>query len=51
MSAAERHAVLERPAVAAGEAIVASVKDILLAVRERGDAALRELTLKLDKAE
>jgi histidinol dehydrogenase len=51
LSAAERRAVLERPAVAAGESIVAGVKDILKAVRERGDAALRELTLKLDKAE
>jgi histidinol dehydrogenase len=51
LSAAERLEVLQRPAVAAGPETIVTVREILLAVRERGDAALSELTAQLDQAE
>jgi len=51
MSLAERTAVLQRPAVAAGENTLAAVRTIIAQVRKDGDAALRELTTRFDKVE
>ncbi len=48
LSAADRSAVLERPAVAAGADTQAAVREILNAVRSAGDQALRDLTTRLD---
>jgi len=46
---AERRSVLQRPAVAANAGTVAAVRQILTDVKTGGDAALRQLTEKLDK--
>jgi histidinol dehydrogenase len=46
----ERRSVLQRPAVAANAETVAAVRQILADVRSGGDAALRKLTKKFDKA-
>lgn len=51
LSAAQRRAVLERPAVAASPDTLVAVREILAAVRRDGDAAVRELTARLDGAE
>jgi histidinol dehydrogenase len=51
LSVEERRSVLQRPAVAANAETVAAVRTILANVRSRGDAALRELTTKLDKVQ
>ena len=49
---ADLAAVLPRPAVGGDEqAVVASVREILAAVRERGDDAIRELTARFDGVE
>lgn len=47
----EREAALTRPAVTAGESITATVTTILADVKERGDAALRDLSKKFDRVE
>jgi len=47
---ADLRGALPRPSVGGDEgAVVAAVRDILRAVRERGDAAVRELTERFDK--
>jgi len=51
LSTAERRAVLQRPAVAAGADTLAGVRKILSAVRAGGDAELRQLTARLDGVE
>ncbi|NND54580.1 MAG: histidinol dehydrogenase [Gammaproteobacteria bacterium] len=51
LSAAERTAALQRPAVTAGAETLAGVQKILAEVRAGGDAALRAITARLDKAE
>lgn len=48
---AERAAILRRPAVMAGDRITAVVKDIIEAVRTRGDEALREFSARFDRTE
>lgn len=48
---AERAETLRRATAAAGPEVTAGVADILGQVRSRGDAALRELTARLDGAE
>ncbi len=45
---AQRERLLQRPAQAASAQVQASVAEILKQVRERGDAALRSLTLQFD---
>jgi histidinol dehydrogenase len=50
LSDAERHAALQRPALRDEERIAAGVRQIIAAVRTRGDAALREFTEKYDGA-
>ncbi len=47
----EREAVLKRPAVRAGATIAETVRGILADVKERGDAALRDLSAKFDRVE
>jgi histidinol dehydrogenase len=47
----ERIAVLARPHTLRDDAQVATVRAIIASVRARGDAALRELTLRLDGCE
>ncbi len=47
----EREAVLKCPAVTAGAQITEAVRGILADVKERGDAALRELSAKFDHVE
>ncbi len=49
LDAAARRAALQRPAQQHSEERAQAVADILAQVRTRGDAALRELTLRLDK--
>lgn len=51
LSAPERQALLQRPAVRDGGAVAAGVRTIIDAVRSGGDAALRELTLRYDGAQ
>lgn len=51
LDAAQRAGIMERPAVAANTQISTTVQEILSAVRQQGDAALRELTARLDGAE
>jgi len=51
LSADVRTTVLQRPAVAANEETVASVRTILNEVRNNGDQALQVLTAKLDGVE
>lgn len=43
--------ILQRPAIGASDRISASVAAILAQVKEQGDAALRELSLRFDKTE
>lgn len=49
--AQQQQALLQRPAVAASDAISASVANILQQVKSGGDAALRELSAKFDKVD
>jgi len=51
LDADARRRLLQRPATADAADIRASVDDILAAVRESGDAKVRELTLSLDHAD
>ncbi|GAA1184583.1 histidinol dehydrogenase [Ornithinimicrobium humiphilum] len=51
LSETERAEALRRATAAAGPEVRAGVADILEQVRTRGDAALRELTARLDRAE
>ncbi len=51
ISEREREAVLKRPAVRAGATIAETVRGILADVKERGDAALRDLSAKFDRVE
>jgi histidinol dehydrogenase len=51
LSETERAAVLQRPVLRNDAAVGEDVTTILAAVRARGDAAIRELTKKLDGAE
>ena len=51
LSPAERSAVLARPALGADAPLSAAVAEIVAQVRAKGDAALRELTAKLDRVE
>jgi histidinol dehydrogenase len=44
----ERLAILERPAQRDSASVTSGVQDIIRAVRERGDEAIRDLTEKLD---
>jgi histidinol dehydrogenase len=48
LSTAERAAALQRPAQRDAQATAAAAQTIIEAVRHRGDAALRELTLRFD---
>jgi histidinol dehydrogenase len=50
LSGAERSALLQRPAIADDAAIRKGAADIIAQVRKYGDAALRELTEKYDRA-
>ena len=50
LTAAERERLLERPAAVTNDTLQAAVLDIIHAVREGGDAALRELTQRFDGA-
>jgi histidinol dehydrogenase len=51
LDAAARCAVLERPGLAVDGSICAAVAGIIQDVRARGDAALRELTRRLDRCD
>ena len=51
LDAAERAAALQRPAVAAGAETLEGTRAILAEVRAGGDAALRAITARLDKAD
>ncbi len=50
LSADQRHAVLKRPALPANESLTADVQKIIDRVRQDGDRALKELTLRHDGA-
>ncbi|MDU6433670.1 MAG: histidinol dehydrogenase, partial [Pantoea sp.] len=47
----EQQALLQRPAIAASDAISATVRDVLDQVKSNGDAALREFSARFDKAQ
>jgi histidinol dehydrogenase len=49
LDAAAQRALLQRPAAATDPAMLADVTDIVQQVRDRGDAAVAELTLRLDR--
>ncbi|MGB5335914.1 MAG: histidinol dehydrogenase, partial [Woeseiaceae bacterium] len=51
LSEEQQSALLQRPAVSQDAAIRASTASIIAAVRDRGDAAVRELTRDFDRAE
>ncbi len=48
---AARRTLLERPAVTDDAAIRAKTAEVIASVRSRGDAAIRELTLRFDQAD
>ncbi|SHO58533.1 histidinol dehydrogenase [Vibrio quintilis] len=48
LSKEQRISVLERPAITEGQSITSAVEQVIANVRENGDQALRELTLKFD---
>ncbi|PMG49257.1 histidinol dehydrogenase [Vibrio lentus] len=48
LSESQQDSVLERPAIAEGANITATVSDVIAKVRNEGDAALKELTEKFD---
>ncbi|MDU1573934.1 MAG: histidinol dehydrogenase [Pantoea sp.] len=50
-SEAQRQALLQRPAIAASDAISATVREVLDQVKRHGDAALREFSARFDKAQ
>ena len=49
LSPAEQTSVLTRPALGNDAALAANVAEIVAKVRSGGDAALRDLTAKLDR--
>ncbi|ELB2087942.1 histidinol dehydrogenase [Vibrio parahaemolyticus] len=49
LSEEQQDAILERPAIAEGANITATVADVIAKVRTQGDAALLELTEKFDR--
>jgi histidinol dehydrogenase len=48
LSPPERQSALSRPALSNADSVAAAVRDILAAVKTRGDTAVRELTAKFD---
>ncbi|MGV3002533.1 histidinol dehydrogenase [Vibrio sp. E150_018] len=50
LSEEQQNAVLERPAISDGANITSIVTDVLNQVKQGGDAAIKELTAKFDKA-
>ena len=50
-SEAQRQALLQRPAIAASDAISATVREVLDEVKSNGDAALRAFSARFDKAQ
>jgi histidinol dehydrogenase len=50
-STEQQHALLMRPAISASESISQIVRDVLVKVKEDGDAALREFSARFDKAQ
>lgn len=50
LSEEQQNAVLERPAISDGANITSIVTDVLNQVKQDGDAAIKELTAKFDKA-
>ncbi|WP_455844838.1 histidinol dehydrogenase [Pantoea agglomerans] len=50
-SAEQQQALLMRPAISASESISQIVRDVLVNVKESGDAALREFSARFDKAQ
>lgn len=50
LSESQQDSVLERPAITEGANITATVSDVIAKVRNEGDAALKELTEKFDRA-
>jgi len=50
-SAEQQQALLMRPAISASETISQIVRDVLVQVKESGDAALREFSARFDKAQ
>jgi len=50
-SAEQQQALLQRPAISASASISATVQDVLLQVKQQGDAALRAFSARFDKAE
>ncbi len=51
LESAAKRALLERPAVTDDAAIRARTAELIASVRARGDAAIRELTLRFDRAD
>ena len=49
LSESQQDSVLERPAITEGANITATVSDVIVKVRNEGDAALKELTEKFDR--
>ncbi|MEC9374942.1 MAG: histidinol dehydrogenase, partial [Pseudomonadota bacterium] len=49
LDAAKQSEILQRPAVGVGPEIISDVQDIILNVRRRGDDALKELSLSIEK--
>ncbi|MCW0319620.1 histidinol dehydrogenase [Pantoea dispersa] len=50
-SAEQQQALLQRPAISASASISATVQDVLVQVKQQGDAALREFSARFDKAQ
>jgi len=50
-SAEQQQALLQRPAISASASISATVQDVLVQVKQQGDAALRAFSARFDKAE
>ncbi|ERH62581.1 bifunctional histidinal dehydrogenase/ histidinol dehydrogenase [Pantoea dispersa EGD-AAK13] len=50
-SAEQQQALLQRPAISASASISATVQDVLVQVKQQGDAALRAFSARFDKAQ
>lgn len=50
-SADQQQALLQRPAISASASISATVQDVLVQVKQQGDAALRAFSARFDKAQ
>lgn len=50
-SAEQQQALLQRPAISASASISATVQDVLVQVKQQGDAALRVFSARFDKAQ